>query len=181
DGSPLRHPQDEAAADLLADGEQLELLAEQAVVALLGLFELVQVAVEVLLAEEGGAIEALELLAVGVVLPVSAGDAEQLERADLAGVGDVRPAAQVDELALAVEAERRVLLQVVVDVLDLVALADVLDQLARLRGGALEALERLSVLDDLGHLLLDAREVVLADRGGRVDVVVEAVFEGRAE
>ena len=101
----------------------LQLLAEHAMVALLRLFELVQVGVEVLLVEEGGAVEALELLAVGVVLPVGAGDAEQLERADLAGVRDVRAAAQVDELALAVEAQRRVLLQVVVDVLDLVAAA----------------------------------------------------------
>ena len=72
---PLRHPQDQAAADRLADGEQLELLAEHAVVALLRLFDLVQVGVEVLLAEEGGAVEALELLAAGVVLPVGAGDA----------------------------------------------------------------------------------------------------------
>ena len=106
DGRPLRHPQDQAAADRLADGEQLQLLAEHAVVALLRLLELVQVGVEVLLGEEGGAVEPLELLAGGVVLPVGAGDAQQLERADLAGVRDVRPAAQVDELALAVEAQR---------------------------------------------------------------------------
>ena len=123
--APLRHPQDQAAADQLADGEQLELLAEHAMVAFLRLFQLVQIGVEVLLAEERGGVEPLQLLAAGVVLPVGAGDAEQLEGADLAGVRNVRPAAQVDELALAIEAQGRILLQVVVDVLDLVALLEV--------------------------------------------------------
>ena len=77
--------------------------------------------VEVLLVEERGAVEALQHLAVGLALPVGAGDGEQLERADLAGVGNVRAAAQVDELALAIEAQDAELLQLVVDVLDLVA------------------------------------------------------------
>ena len=147
-------------------------------IALLRLFELVQVGIEVLLVEEGGAVEPLELLAAGVVLPVGAGDAEQLERADLAGVRNVRAAAQVDELALAVEAQRRILLQLVVDVLDLVAPGPGPGTSAAALGGRpLEALERLGLLDDLPHLLLDAREVLLADRGRRIDVVIEAVLE----
>ena len=125
----------------------------------------VQVGVEVLLAEERGAVEPLELLAAGVVLPVGAGDAQQLERADLAGVRDVRPAAQVDELALAVEAERS-------------GTASARRRCARpcspasgprtscagLGGRPLEALERLGLVDDLLHLRFDAREVLLADR-----------------
>ena len=99
----------------------------------------------------------------------------------LPACGNVRAAAQVDELALPVEAQGRILLQVVVDVLDLVALVQVRDQGAGLGGGPLEALERLGLLDDLAHLLLDAREILLADRRRRVDVVIEAVFEGRPE
>jgi len=96
-------------------------------------------------------------------------------------VGDVRAAAQVDELALAVEAQAGILLEVVVDVLDLVSLIEVLDQAARLRGGPLEALEGLGGGDDLAHLLLDAREVLLAQRRVAVDVVIEAVLDGGAE
>ena len=85
------------------------------------------------------------------------------------------PAAEVDELALAVEAEDAVLVQLVVDVLDLERLAQVLDELAGLGDGQAEPLERLGVLDDLGHLGLDRREVVLGERPvGEVDVVVEA-------
>ena len=101
-------------------------------VALLGLLDLREVGVEVLLVEERGAVDALEHLAVGLAFPVGAGDREQLERPDLAGVGDMRPAAEVDELALAVEAQDAVLVQLVVDVLDLEGLAQVGDELAGL-------------------------------------------------
>src|SRR5579884_2521754 len=90
---------------------------------------------------------------------------------------NVRPAAKVDELALTVEAERRILLQVVVDVLDLVFLAQILDQLTSLGRRPLEAFERLGFLDDLAHLLLDAWEVLLADRSRAVDVIVKAVLQ----
>ena len=121
DDRPLGHPEDQARADQGRDREQAQLLADLAVVALLGLFDLGEVGVEVLLVEEGGAVDALEHRLVGVAFPVGPGDREELERADLAGVGDVRASAEVDELALAVEAQDAVLVQLVVDVLDLEA------------------------------------------------------------
>ena len=119
---------------------------------------------------------------VGLALPVGAGDREQLERADLAGVGDVRAAAEVDELALAVEAEDAVLVQLVVDVLDLEPWPRSSTNWRASGDGQAEPLERLGVLDDPGHLGLDRREVVLGEGPvGQVDVVVEAVGRGRAE
>src|SRR4051794_20538516 len=69
-GRAFGHPQDQTAADRLADGEQLELLAEHAMVALLGLFDLLEVGIEILLTEKRGAIKALQLLAAGIVFPV---------------------------------------------------------------------------------------------------------------
>ena len=152
-------------------------------VALLGLLDLGEVGVEVLLVEEGGAVDALEHHLVGVALPVGPGDRQELERADLARVGDVRAAAEVDELALAVEAEDAVLVQLVVDVLDLVALAEVLAELAGVGDGQGEPLEGLGLLDDPGHLGLDGREVVLREGvvAGQVDVVIEAGGGGRPE
>src|SRR5215470_11432734 len=60
-GCPFGHPQDQPAAYHGADGEELQLLAEDAVVALLGLLQLVEVGVEVLLVKEGGGVKALEL------------------------------------------------------------------------------------------------------------------------
>jgi hypothetical protein len=104
DDGPLGHPEDQAGADELRDCEQPQLLAEPAMVALLGLLDLGEVGFEVLFVEERRAVDALEHLAVGVGLPVGAGDREQLEGADLACVGDVRASAEVDELPLAVEA-----------------------------------------------------------------------------
>src|SRR5262249_25328272 len=159
--------------DQRRDGEQLELLAEHPVVALLRLLDLGQVGVEVLLVEESGAVEALELLAGGVVLPVGAGDGEEFEGAHAAGVGDVRTATKVDELTLAVEAQGSPLRLQVVDVLDLVALLQVADQLTGLAGRQLEPLEGFGLFYDLLHLLLDPGEVLLPDRGRRVNVVVE--------
>src|SRR5215831_10292822 len=96
-------------------------------IALLRFFEMLQVGVQVFLIEERGAVQPLKLLATGVVFPVRASDAQDLKRANTAGVGNMWTAAQVDKFALAVEAQRRILLQFVVDVLDLVALAEILD------------------------------------------------------
>ena len=107
DDRPLGQPEDQARADRRVDHEQFELLAQHAVVAALGLFDLLQVVVQVLLAEEGGAVEPLQLLARGVALPIGPGHREQLEGPDRAGRGHVRPAAEIDELALPIERDGR--------------------------------------------------------------------------
>ena len=66
------------------------------------------VLVELLLRRVRPRVHARHLDVVRVAAPVGAGQAAQLERAarDLAGVRDVRAAAQVDEVARAVEAQR---------------------------------------------------------------------------
>ena len=160
---PFRHPEDQARADQGRDGEQVQLAAQPAMVALLGLLDLGDVCLQVLLVEERSAVDALEHRAVGAAFPVGTGDREQLERADLAGVRDVRPAAQVDELALAIEAQDAELVQLFVDVLDLERLAQVGDELACLRDRQGEPFERLGILPDPGHLGLDGGEVVLGE------------------
>ena len=60
---------------------------------------LVQVLVEIFLAEERGAVDALQLRILFLAQPVGAGDVEQLEGLDLSGRRNVRAAAEVDELA----------------------------------------------------------------------------------
>ena len=132
DDGPLGHPEDQPPSDQWRDCEQAQLLADLAVIALPGLFELRQMGIEILLVEEGGAVDALEHLAVGLPFPVGAGDGEELERPDLAGMRNVRAAAEIDELALAIEAEHAELVQLVVDVFDLERLAQVGDELAGL-------------------------------------------------
>ncbi len=176
-----RHPQDQTGTGQRANGEQVQLLAQQAMVALFRLFQLLQIGIQILLGEKGGRVQTLQLLAGRVALPVGPSQRHQLEGANLAGVGQVGAAAQVDELALAIEAERILLAEFLVDVLDLELLPHPLHQGTGFRRDPFEALERLGRLDDLAHLLLDAREIFLADRGGGIYVVVEAVFQGGAK
>src|SRR5689334_3536600 len=109
-------------------------------VAFLRFLNLVQVRVEVFLAEKGGAVKALELRPCRIVLPVGARNAQQLECADLAGMRNMWPATKVDKLTLAIKTQRVKSLQIVVDVLDLERLFQVLAQAASLGSWPLKAL-----------------------------------------
>jgi len=72
-------PEDEARAGELLNRKQVELLAEDAMVALFGFFDACQIGVEILLGEKRRAINPLELGILFVSQPVGAGDVEQLE------------------------------------------------------------------------------------------------------
>src|SRR5581483_12424753 len=99
----LRMPED-AADRLLLLVEEVELAAQAAMVALLRLLELRQVRLQRLLVGPRGAVDALELLVVAVAAPIGARHLHQLEGvAELAGRRQVRPGAEIDELALAIE------------------------------------------------------------------------------
>ena len=67
-------PEDQTRADVLADGEEIQLAAELPVVALLRLGETVHEVVQLCLREECRAVDALQLLVVLVTLPIRAGD-----------------------------------------------------------------------------------------------------------
>ncbi len=170
------------------EAEQVELDAEPAMVALLGLLAPPQVCVELLLGRPRRAVDALEHRPLLVAAPVRAGRAEQLERPDLAGARDVRAATQVDERALPVEGRRwhrgAVALgggQQVVDDLDLERLV-VLDlERAGVGRRQLAQLERVVGGDALAHPRLDRREVVGGQRPGQLEVVVEAVVDDRPD
>ncbi len=81
--------------------EQVHLLAELAMVALGGFLEAQEMRVELLLVEPARAVDAREHGVALVAAPVGAGDARQLERLriELAGGGEVRPAAHVEPVA----------------------------------------------------------------------------------
>src|SRR5579871_1505509 len=159
DGCSFRHPQDQSAAGHGTDGEEPQLLAEYPVITLAGFLQLMKIRVEVFLVEKRSPVEPLELLAAGVVLPVSAGNAQEFESADLAGMRNVWPAAEVNEFALTIKAEGRILLQVIIDVFNLVSLAQVLAESSGFRSGPFKAFERLCLGDDACHFFFDAREV----------------------
>ena len=105
DDGALGMPEDEAGAGELLNAEEVELLAEDAMVAARGFFKAREVRVEIFLREERGAVDALELRIFLVAEPVSAGEAGDLEGFDAAGGRHVRAAAEVDEFAVAIEAD----------------------------------------------------------------------------
>ncbi len=179
-----RQPQRQAGAHLLVEDEDVQLGAQLAVVALLRLLELPEVALELLLGGEGDAVDALEHGAALVTPPVGARDAHQLEvRGDGAGGGDVGAAAQVGEPlrpALLVEGDRLAFREVA-DQLDLVGVAEALVARERLvpRQGVLP--ERQVGRDDVAHAGLEGLEVVGGEAPRQVEVVVETVLDHRAD
>ena len=114
----------------------------------------VDVGLELFLVKVCGAIETLELPAGGICLPVRAGNAHQLDRFDLAGIGNVRASAKIDKLTLAIKTDRRLIRQSSVNVFDLQVLIEVIAKLTRLVTIQDESLERFLLLDDLFEINL---------------------------
>ena len=168
------------ARRLLLEVEQVELLAEAAVVAALGLREPVQIGVELLLVGPGGAVDPLQHGVAAVAAPVRAGDLGQLERADPPGRGPVRPAAEIEPLALVVERDRLVRRDRV-EQLELVGLAQRLEPPPRLVAAHHLAPERPVGADDLRHARLDPLQVLGMERLVAREVVIEAVLDRRAD
>src|SRR5207253_6464518 len=103
------------------------------------------------------AVDAGELLVLLAALPVGAGDGEQTEGPELAGVGDVRTETEVDKVAGPVDA-RRPLGDLVGDQLHLQRLVLALEEGDGIGAWNLLLHKRRSLLDDLAHLRLDPRQ-----------------------
>jgi hypothetical protein len=116
---------------------QVELLADLAVVALGGLFQTLQVGLELLLVGPGGAVDALQHLVVGVAAPVGAGHLLQLEVVAMTHVGHVRAATHVDVLFVMIETGLVITGDVLIQDLDLVGLATGFEHVARFLPGDL--------------------------------------------
>ena len=163
---------------MVGEVEEVELRAELAVVAAPRLLEPLEVRVEIRLRVEGGAVDPRQLRVVLVAAPVRAGEAGQLDRLDRLGVLQVRPAAEIGELALRVEGDRPVR---GVDELDLVVLALLGEEALRLFGAHLLAVPRAPLGELLPDLLLDPLERLVVDRLRELEVVVEAVLDRRSD
>ena len=170
-------PEHEAGAVLVHRREEVELGAELPVVALACLLEHREVGAELLLRAEGGAIDALEHRVLLVASPVRTRDLHQLERADLARPSDVRAAAEIHEIAVAIDGDHAPLGELV-DQLELIGLA--CKELARPLASDLLAREREVFRHDLLHLGLDGGEVLGRECVLAVEVVVETVLDRRA-
>ena len=158
-----------------------ELATELPVVAPLRLLDAPDVLVELLLREPGRPVDALEHRPVLVAPPVGAGRRQQLERLDVAGRRHVGSAAEVDEVTLAVEgrpASRPARGLSRISTLNGSPCSLVVPD--RLLARTLLADDRVVRLREIAHALLEASEVLLGEGHVTVEVVVEAVLDGRA-
>ncbi len=160
--------------------EQAQLLGNFAMVALFGFLDAAQVGLQFLAVAPGGAIDALQHFVAGIAAPVGAGHLGQLEGLELAGAGHVGTAAQVHPGALAVDANLLALGQFLND-LDLVVLPHIAEFFHRVLTAHHQALYRQVVVDDLRHALFDFLEVFRRKTMAGGEVVVEAVFDDRAD
>src|SRR5688572_25164412 len=165
----VRKPEHQTRAELFVDAEELELLAEHAVVAPFDLLKSLQVFVECLLIRPYRSVDALKLWVALFAAPVRAGDREQLERPDLAGLLDVRALAEIDEAIVLIGAHApiadlvvavliRTFLRERLDLIDLVVLLSLAEELQRLWHRHVAVLEGGIVLHDLPHLRFDGAE-----------------------
>jgi len=174
-------------------------LTKAAVVAALRLFQLVQIGFELLLVAPGRAVDALQHWVVLIPAPVCARDRHQLEsvRRDLAGVIDVRPAAEILEAPMLVSAHGYRSLDLVavlvkaspgqaIDQLQLIGLIG--KKAARILSRYLPAFEGALGSDRLPHALLDLNQV-LGSEGARlallvlpqIEIIVKARVNRRAD
>ena len=151
-------------------------------VAALRLLNARQILVKLLLLGEGHAVNALERLAAAVAAPVRAVAGGELDGVALypAGGVEVRPGAEVGELALLVEADDSVLGQVVYK-LDLIRLLLLLHEAQRLLARELKPLELELFLAYLAHLRLDLLHYLGREGERRIHVVVKAILYRRAD
>jgi hypothetical protein len=166
-------PENQPRPRQLLDGKQIELLTQHAMVALPGLFLLVQKIVEIFLREKRGPVNALQLRVLLVAQPVGAGNVQQLERFDLPGRRDVRAAAEIQKLAGLVN---RNLFLGLGELLDEVALHEVTFALElRQSFVARQKFPRIGkvLLHELLHLLLDLLQVFRCERRGAIEIVEE--------
>ena len=173
---------EDLARRLFLDVEQVELLADTAMIALLGLFQAMQIGLQFLLVAPGSAVDALQHFVARVAAPVGTGHLHQLEAlAQLAGGRQVRTAADIEPVALAVDGNFLALGNDIVDDLDLVLLAQLVEDFLRFLAIQHLALDRQIALDDLLHALLDLLEIFRGEGLLAGKIVVEAVLDGRAD
>src|SRR5581483_7138927 len=101
----------------------------------------------------------------------------------LAGRSDVGTSAEVEEVAVLVNADLfdTLVLDEIIDQLNLVLFAQPVEVLARLRDRPFVVFERVVRLDLLGHSPLDLGEIVGGELARDGEVVVEAVLDRRAD
>src|SRR5713226_7947879 len=178
DQAALGMPKDQARTGFVLNAEEFELGAELAMIAAFGLFEAMEVFVQLFFCEEAGGVNALELGIALLAFPVGAGDVHEFEGLDALGGRNVWAAAEVDELAGGVEGDDGLYSFF----LDELALEDLVGFFVELEGFGLGdelALVGEVLSGELVHLGFDSCEVVGGERFVAEEFVEEAGVDGR--
>ncbi len=176
----LGMPEDQPRPGFFLNAEKIELRAQPPVIAAFGLFQPMQIFVQLRLREKAGAVDALHLRIAFLPLPVGARHVHQFEGANAARAGDVRPAAEIDEFAGGVKRHHR-LDGLFLHQFAFEALVPVLIELDSLRLGKQLALIGHVARRDLVHLFLDAREILRRERLLAQKFVKKSGIDGRAD
>ena len=168
------------ARRLLLQVKQVEVLADAAVIALLRFLEPLQVLLELLLVRPGGAVDPLQHLVARIATPVSPRHLGELEGLELARRRHVRSAAQVDPVALPVEADL-FLAGNSSDDLRLVELAQALEVLHGLIARHDAPRDLLVGSRELGHLRFDGGEILRREGPLVGKVVIEPILDDRSD
>src|SRR5260370_12567231 len=148
-------------------------------VAICGFLESVQVVVQIFLAEERRAIEAVAWRVLRVAPPVSAGDGQQLEGLDSSRGRYVRAAAEVHELAVAIERNRLAGARELLDEVDLHEVALRTETRQALFARHKLAFEFFVARGNFAHALLDLLQIFRRERRRPVEVVKETALRRR--
>ena len=171
-------PENQPRSDARVSREQVELSAERAMIAALGFLEAVDVRVDIRLRPPRRRVDPLEHRPTLVAAPVRPGGVEELEVLQIRGIRYVRPATQVDERTIGVRRDHLVRSQI----------RDALELQRVVRESATRLVARYFLTDkrkclghDRVHLALKRRQVVRRERLRDAEVVVEPIFDRRAE
>src|SRR5690606_1924875 len=168
------------ARRLFLEVEQIQALADLAVIALLLLFQTEQVVCQCLLVSPGSTVNALQHFVFGVTTPVGTGNGSQFECLELAGIRNVRTAAEVDKFALAVKRQLFVARNGLDD-LNLVLLAHLFKH-----GDSIFTAHQLTgnskvVFDDVLHATFNFFQILIRKRSFVGEIVIEAVLDHRTD
>src|SRR5439155_20119707 len=106
-------PENQPRPDVLLNRIQIELLPDDAVIALARLFEPANVGLEIVLAEPRRAVDALQHLPPLIAAPIRPRRVQQLEVLDPPRTRHVRPATQLDERPVRVHRDPFTFLQLI--------------------------------------------------------------------
>ena len=174
----LRQEEREAGA-LLHQSKQPELLAELAVVALLGLLNLLKVGIQLGLFRKRRTVDTLQHLVFLVAAPVGTGAGGELDGLDPSGIRQMGAGAQIHKIALTVEGDGLALGGVLLEQLQLIRL--IRHQLTGLLRRQKKLLNRKCFLDDFIHFLLNGGQILRQKRLFAVEIVIKSAVDGGAD